>query len=71
MHSLNEGRRNSGSEGPNQGPEKGSGDPTGRGVGNWATTRFTAEDPLPKKIWSRWLKESYAGATKIARRKKA
>lgn len=29
------------------------------GVGNWVTTRFTAEEPLPKKIWSRWLKESY------------
>ena len=48
------------------------------GVGNWVTTRFSAEDPLPKKIWSRWLKESYAAATKgggarkkTARRKKA
>ena len=47
------------------------------GVGNWVTTRFSAEDPLPKKIWSGWLRESYAGATKIrgdkkmsARRKK-
>ena len=34
------------------------------GVGNWVTTRFSAEAPLPKKIWSRWLKESYVGATK-------
>ena len=34
------------------------------GVGNCVTTRFSAEDPLPKKIWSRWLEESYAGATK-------
>ncbi len=33
------------------------------GVGNWVTTRFTAAAPLPKKIWSRWLKESHAGAT--------
>jgi hypothetical protein len=47
------------------------------GVGNWVTTRFSAEDPLPKKIWSRWLEESHAGATKSggakksARRKKA
>jgi hypothetical protein len=47
-------------------------------VGNWVTTRFSAEDPLPKNIWSRWLKESHAGATesgrtrkKSARRKKA
>lgn len=34
------------------------------GVGNWVTTRFSAEDPLPKKIWSHWLEESYSGATK-------
>ena len=40
------------------------------GVGNWVTTRFSAEAPLPKKIWSRWLKESYAGAVKSPRRKK-
>ncbi len=36
------------------------------GVGNWVTTRFTVEEPLPKKIWSRWLKESYSCATKGA-----
>ena len=23
------------------------------------TTRFTAEDPMPKQIWERWLSESY------------
>ena len=40
------------------------------GVGNWVTTRFSAEDPLPKKIWSSWLKESYAGATKSGTAKK-
>ena len=30
-------------------------------VGNtsWVTTRFTAEKPLPKSIWDKWLKESY------------
>lgn len=30
-------------------------------VGNtgWVTTRFTAEKPLPKSIWTRWLQESY------------
>ena len=33
------------------------------GVGNWVTSRFSAEAPLPKKIWGRWLRESYAGAT--------
>ena len=48
------------------------------GVGNWVTTRYFAENPLAKKIWSRWLRESYAGAAKSggakkksARRKKA
>ncbi len=48
------------------------------GVGNWVTARFSAEDPLPRTIWGRWLKESYAGTTKSgkagkksARRKKA
>ncbi len=40
------------------------------GVGNWVTTRFSAEDPLPKKIWSSWLKESHAGATKSCGAKK-
>lgn len=34
------------------------------GVGNWVTTRFSAEQPLPKKLWSRWLKDAYAGVTK-------
>jgi hypothetical protein len=37
------------------------------GVGNWVTTRFSADDPLPRKIWSRWLRESHAGATKTGR----
>jgi len=34
------------------------------GVGNWVTTRFSAEEPLPKNIWTRWLKESHAAATR-------
>lgn len=33
------------------------------GTGNWVTARFTAEKPLPKKIWARWLKESHALAS--------
>ena len=33
------------------------------GKGNWITTRFSAEYPLPKKLWSRWLKESHAVAS--------
>lgn len=34
------------------------------GVGNWVTTRFSAAEPLPQEIWSRWLTESYTGAKK-------
>ncbi len=34
------------------------------GTGNWVTARFTAEAPLPKKLWSKWLEESHAAATK-------
>ena len=30
------------------------------GAGKWVTTRFSSEEPLPKKIWSRWLMESYS-----------
>lgn len=43
------------------------------GVGNWVTTRFSAEEPLPKTIWSTWLRESHAGATGngVARKKRA
>ena len=26
----------------------------------WVTTRFSADDPLPKKLWKKWLDESYA-----------
>jgi hypothetical protein len=29
------------------------------GSTGWVTTRFTAEDPMPKQIWERWLSESY------------
>lgn len=31
------------------------------GRNDWVTTRFSDEKPLPKKIWGKWLKESYAG----------
>ncbi len=48
------------------------------GTGSWVTARFSAEEPLPKKIWSRWLKDSHAKAAKggaakkkVTRRKKA
>ncbi len=29
------------------------------GKTGWVTARFTAEAPLPKKIWQKWLDESY------------
>lgn len=29
------------------------------GVNGWVTARFTADAPLPKAIWTRWLDESY------------
>jgi hypothetical protein len=29
------------------------------GSTGWITTRFTSENPLPKKIWSTWLRESF------------
>ncbi|MEM8883339.1 MAG: MmcQ/YjbR family DNA-binding protein [Planctomycetota bacterium] len=25
----------------------------------WVTARFTDEKPLPKRLWQKWLKESY------------
>ena len=42
----------------------------GIGTGNWVTVRFSAEAPFPKKIWGKWLKESYADATGGAKAKK-
>ena len=29
------------------------------GSTGWVTTRFTAEEPLPKSVWQKWLQESY------------
>ncbi len=36
------------------------------GKGGWVVARFTAEKPIPKKTWEKWLAESYelTGATK-------
>ena len=33
------------------------------GKTGWVTVRFTAEDPLPRAVWERWLDESYAITT--------
>lgn len=30
------------------------------GKGGWVVARFTAEKPIPKKLWQKWLDESYA-----------
>ena len=30
------------------------------GSGVWVTARFSSEKPLPKKLWQKWLDESYA-----------
>ena len=32
----------------------------GAGSTGWATARFTAEKPMPKRLWTKWLNESYA-----------
>jgi hypothetical protein len=29
------------------------------GAGAWVTARFSAEEPLPKRLWQKWLDESY------------
>jgi len=29
------------------------------GSTGWVTARFTAEKPWPRKLWEKWLKESY------------
>jgi len=29
------------------------------GSTGWVTTRFTAGDPMPERLWERWLSESY------------
>lgn len=38
----------------------------------WITARFSADEPMPKKLWEKWLDESYqlAIAGKSARKKK-
>jgi hypothetical protein len=38
------------------------------GTTGWVTARFTAQAPMPRKLWERWLDESYA-ATQSAGKK--
>ncbi len=37
------------------------------GSGAWVTARFSAEKPLPKRLWRKWLDESYALSQKKPR----
>ncbi len=37
----------------------------------WVTARFTAEDPMPKELWQRWMDESYHLCAASGSRKKA
>jgi hypothetical protein len=46
------------------------------GTGGWVTARFTAEKPLSKSIWTKWLDESYGlscpqSSSKTSAKKKA
>ncbi len=29
------------------------------GTGGWVTARFSAESPMPRHLWEKWLDESY------------
>ena len=29
------------------------------GSSGWVTTRFTVDEPMPKRLWEKWLDESY------------
>ena len=44
------------------------------GKGGWVTARFTADAPMPKSVWKKWLDESYklsAGPASTSAKKKA
>lgn len=41
------------------------------GSTGWVTVRFSAEKPLQKGIWSKWLRESYKICTKAKPARKA
>jgi len=37
------------------------------GSTGWVTARFTAEEPMPERIWEKWLSESYDVTRGVAR----
>lgn len=41
------------------------------GSTGWVTTRFSAEEPLPKGVWEKWLQESYDVACGVGSKGKA
>ena len=44
------------------------------GSTSWVTARFTAEEPMPRNLWQKWLDESYelsASGAKTSGKKKA
>ena len=48
-------------------------DPDSYQVGStgWVTARFSADSPMPKKIWEKWLHESYELSVSAAAGKKS
>ena len=48
-------------------------DPDRFNVGSsvWITARFSAEEPMPKKLWEKWLDESYQLSLASTTKKKA
>ena len=41
------------------------------GSTSWVTARFTAEKPMPKRLWEKWLDESYALSLGTGAKKRA
>lgn len=41
------------------------------GAGAWVTARFSADAPMPAKLWKAWLDESYELSRKPVTKKKA
>ena len=39
-------------------------------AGSWVTARFSAEKPLPKRLWTKWLRESHRIAADAAKPKR-